>query len=563
MKLTVRKKLIGGFFIICILLAIISTLSVFYMKQINDSYSDIVERRVVIQANMKEVVLQAQTQDSSMRGVLLMNDSESKDQLVESNAKIISLIEKTKELMTIKPNIEKLNNIQETNRLFKKRYEEFLLYAESHDFQDQIAFWENNIVPLGDQIESQSKEFATVTTKIMNEESAKNTEKVQTIINTVITISIVTIIIALFLGYVISNMISKPLNRITRATQKMASGDLSIEEVQVKNKDELGILAGAFNQMVLSIRNLIQQVNVSTEQVAAASEELMASAEQTTQATDQISTAIQEVAIGAEAQGKTIEESTKNIQEMTFGVQKLAQSTITVSEESQETTKEANEGNEAIQKVIYQMDKIHESVDNTSNVLQQLADRSKEIGSILEVITGISDQTNLLALNASIEAARAGEHGKGFAVVANEVKKLAEQSKESADQISTLIQEIQAETVRAVNVMKKGTNEVAVGISVVQETGDGFKRIQKSVEQVALQIKEMASVTEEISANVEQVNASMEQVDDIAKQSSTSTQSVAASSEEQLASMEEITSSSSSLAKMSEELLQQIRKFNI
>ena len=248
---------------------------------------------------------------------------------------------------------------------------------------------------------------------------------------------------------------------------------------------------------------------------------------------------------------------------MTFGVQKLAQSTITVSEESHETTKEANEGNEAIQKVIYQMDKIHESVDNTSNVLQQLADRSKEIGSILEVITGISDQTNLLALNASIEAARAGEHGKGFAVVANEVKKLAEQSKESADQISTLIQEIQAETVRAVNVMKKGTNEVAVGISVVQETGDGFKRIQKSVKQVALQIKEMASVTEEISANVEQVNASMEQVDDIAKQSSTSTQSVAASSEEQLASMEEITSSSSSLAKMSEELLQQIRKFNI
>ena len=120
-------------------------------------------------------------------------------------------------------------------------------------------------------------------------------------------------------------------------------------------------------------------------------------------------------------------------------------------------------------------------LSDTATVIRHLEDQSKEIGKIIEVITGISDQTNLLALNAAIEAARAGEHGKGFAVVADEVRKLAEQSKESADQITTLVQEIQEHTDHAVTVMGKGTNEVELGITVVQDTGEGFKRILQSL----------------------------------------------------------------------------------
>ena len=135
------------------------------------------------------------------------------------------------------------------------------------------------------------------------------------------------------------------------------------------------------------------------------------------------------------------------------------------------------------------MDKIHRSVNDTATVIQHLEERSKEIGKIIDVITGISSQTNLLALNAAIEAARAGEHGKGFAVVADEVKKLAEQSKESADQITTLVEEIQGDTERAVTVMRKGTNEVELGITVVQETGEGFKRILQSIDQVSSKFK--------------------------------------------------------------------------
>ena len=209
------------------------------------------------------------------------------------------------------------------------------------------------------------------------------------------------------------------------------------------------------------------------------------------------------------------------------------------------------------------MDKIHGSVDDTAKVIQKLEERSKEIGQIIEVITGISDQTNLLALNAAIEAARAGEHGKGFAVVADEVKNLAEQSKESADKIANLIQQIQHDTTHAVEMMGKGTADVAEGISVVQVTGEGFKRIQQSIDQVTSQIQEISAVSEEMSASVEQVHASVDQVAQIVKEASTNTENIAAASEEQLASMEEITASSNSLSKMAEDLLAQMKQFKM
>ncbi|MGM9945916.1 MAG: methyl-accepting chemotaxis protein, partial [Lysinibacillus sp.] len=240
-----------------------------------------------------------------------------------------------------------------------------------------------------------------------------------------------------------------------------------------------------------------------------------------------------------------------------------ATATATVVEVSEETTKEAEEGNATIQQVVMQMNKINDSTNDSSTVIRNLEVRSTEIAKIIEVITNISDQTNLLALNAAIEAARAGEHGKGFAVVADEVRKLAEQSKGSADQIANLVREIQVDTEQAVKVMQNGMDDVAVGMTVVQQAGVGFKRIQQSIEQMTSQVQEISAVAQQMSASVEQVNSAMEQVAVKAKQSSKNAEDVAATSEEQLASMEEIASSSTALSKRAEELLAQIRQFKV
>lgn len=371
------------------------------------------------------------------------------------------------------------------------------------------------------------------------------------------------LIISGIIVYIVVTRMTKPIVNLSNASQQIADGDLTIEEINITTKDELGLLGFNFNQMVRSLRGLIQQVSENAEQVAASSEELTASAEQTSHATTQIATAIQEVASGAETQGQGAEESSRAMKEMNISIQRVAEMASSVSEAATESTREANRGNEAIQKVIRQMNAINVSVDHSASVIKQLGERSKEIGKIIEVITGIANQTNLLALNAAIEAARAGEHGRGFTVVADEVRKLAEQSKESADQIAGLIQQIQGDTARAVTVMEKGTNEVAAGMTVVQETGEGFQRILKSIEEVSTQIQEVSAVSEEMSASVEQVSASIEEMARIAQDSASNTQNVASSSEEQLASMEEISSSASSLSKMAEELQMLIRKFKV
>ncbi|RXJ01627.1 hypothetical protein DS745_09095 [Anaerobacillus alkaliphilus] len=239
------------------------------------------------------------------------------------------------------------------------------------------------------------------------------------------------------------------------------------------------------------------------------------------------------------------------------------ETTNVVAETVEETTVQANEGNELLQQVMKQMESIYQSASETSGVINDLDHNSKEINEFVAVITSIADQTNLLALNAAIEAARAGEHGRGFSIVADEVRKLAEQSKKSASKIANLIEIVQAGTSRAVQVMNNGANEVHKGLTLVKETGQIFHMILESVEGVNSEIQEVSAISEEMAASVEQVNATLEEVASISQKAAISTSEVAASSEEQLATMEEVSLSSTSLANLAEDLSVKVRKFKV
>ncbi|WP_313893588.1 methyl-accepting chemotaxis protein [Psychrobacillus sp.] len=368
--------------------------------------------------------------------------------------------------------------------------------------------------------------------------------------------------VAIIGSLLLTRTIIRPILTINNQLKEISEGEGDLtKELVVNTKDEIGELANSFNKMLGSLRTMMRQISITSDQVASSSEELTASAEQTTEATDQIAASIHEIADGSKAQVQGADESSKAMQEITMDIQRVAESTSSISKAAVETNEEAISGNESLQKVILQMNTIHLSVDQSASVVKQLGEQSEEIGNILGVITGIADQTNLLALNAAIEAARAGEHGKGFAVVADEVRKLAEQSKISADQIASLIKQIQGDTAHAVNVMEQGTVEVNAGMQVVKETETGFQKILTSIELVASQIQEVSAVAEEMSASAEQVNASTEEMATIAQISASNTQNVAAASEEQLASMEEISASASSMAKMAEDLQGLIHKF--
>jgi len=380
-------------------------------------------------------------------------------------------------------------------------------------------------------------------------------------------ISLATIAVVLLVAAVVvilfARRIARPIRKIESAAARIAAGDISANRLDIRSNDEIGRLGRAFEAMSENLRALIIKVGASTDQVAASAEELNASAEQSAQAAMQIAQVITEVAVGAEKQQKAVEHTAATVEQMSAGIRQIADNTEKVASASANSAEIAATGSKSIEESIGQMNIIEKTVTKSAEVVAKLGERSKEIGHIVEVISGIAGQTNLLALNAAIEAARAGEQGRGFAVVAEEVRKLAEQSQEAAKQIADLIGEIRLDTDQAVAAMHEGTQEVRTGAEVVTHAGQAFQDIFGAVNAVSRQIGEISGSIQELAGGSQQIVKAVQDIDAVSKETSSQTQTVSAATQEQSATMQEIAASSQALAKMAEELITAVNKFRL
>ena len=380
-------------------------------------------------------------------------------------------------------------------------------------------------------------------------------------------ISLATIAVVLLVAAVVvilfARRIARPIRKIESAAARIAAGDISANRLDIRSNDEIGRLGRAFEAMSENLRALIKKVGASTDQVAASAEELNASAEQSAQAAMQIAQVITEVAVGAEKQQKAVEHTAATVEQMSAGIRQIADNTEKVASASANSAEIAATGSKSIEKSIGQMNIIEKTVTKSAEVVAKLGERSKEIGHIVEVISGIAGQTNLLALNAAIEAARAGEQGRGFAVVAEEVRKLAEQSQEAAKQIAGLIGEIRQDTDQAVAAMHEGTREVRTGAEVVTQAGQAFQDIFGAVNAVSRQIGEISGSIQELAGGSQQIVQAVQDIDAVSRETSSQTQTVSAATQEQSATMQEIAASSQALAKMAEELSEAVSKFRL
>ncbi|MGG2200811.1 MULTISPECIES: methyl-accepting chemotaxis protein [Paenibacillus] len=364
----------------------------------------------------------------------------------------------------------------------------------------------------------------------------------------------------IFISFYLS--VKRAVSALEQTATEVTNGNLT-SRVQLQTRDELAIVGNSFNQMTEAFRNAIQTSITVSERVAVSAQSLTQSASQSTETSNRITDAIQEVAQGANTQLKGAEETSTAMEEMAQGVQRIAETSSSVSEAATQTSQLAQKGNDAVRKAVKQMENIHKHVDTSAKVIEELGARSQEIGSISSLITDVAIQTNLLALNASIEAARAGEHGAGFMVVASEVKKLAEQTKTAAAQISELIQHIQGQTKDASVHMNEGVLETKRGQEVIKQTGDAFEQIMSAVEHVAHQIQEVSAAAEQMSAGTQQVTASMGEIVSISRVSADNALQVSSSSQEQLATMQEIHASAEALHASAQELQQVIRRYTV
>lgn len=357
----------------------------------------------------------------------------------------------------------------------------------------------------------------------------------------------------------------KPLYTVTNHAAELADGNLTLEPIRVpeKAKDEIATLSRSFNQMYANLKNIIATVYESSNELSASSEELVANAKQSAEATEKVTASVEQVSAGAHTQLEQITESSRAISEVASGISHIASTASDVATSSEDASLKARQGGDKINNAVTQMKEIEQVVNETMSSISQLDIRSKAIENIVDAITQIADQTNLLALNAAIEAARAGDAGKGFAVVADEVRKLAEESNSSAQQIAEIIHSIQRDTQQTVQHMEKVNENVVNGVETIETTGEAFKEIITSSQNVTHQIQEVSAVSEQMAASAQQVSATFETINAITEQSVDATGQVSALSEEQLASTEEISSASSLLNDLALKLNEQVSRFRL
>jgi methyl-accepting chemotaxis protein len=353
-------------------------------------------------------------------------------------------------------------------------------------------------------------------------ESFKNSQAVyQHSRHIAIIIITITSILGFLMGLLISRSISKPIDQLENSAKELTQGDLTIPDVVLKNQDEIGNLATAFNTLKNTQKDIIKKLAATSSNLTDMAGTLSSQAQQTSASATETATTMAEVSA--------------SVEEVSGNIQRIGATT-------EEGAQQAKQGEQSVTQAITQMQTIDEAALGVKDVFEAVNKKSIEINQIVELITNIADQTNLLALNAAIEAARAGEAGKGFAVVAEEVRKLAENSANATKSIKQSIEAIQTETLRAVESMGVARREVDAGKAIVQETGVAFKEIITGVDGLVIQFESITAATEQMSSAV---------------------QNIAAATEEQTASIEEVSALAESLSSLAEELNGLIKQFKI
>ena len=335
----------------------------------------------------------------------------------------------------------------------------------------------------------------------------------------IIELSLVTVVLFtvfyLFVGLYFS--IINNVKRVGTATQKMADGDLNTR-LTLRGNDEMQEIATDFNSMAEKFEALVQQIVSATSQLAAASEE--------------VAVISQESASNLNQQRSETEQVATAMNEMSATVHEVAKNAGDASGAAANADNEAKAGNSIVGQASHSIDELAHEVENAATVIQQLAQDSDSIGSVLTVIKGIAEQTNLLALNAAIEAARAGEQGRGFAVVADEVRTLAGRTQESTQEIESMIDKLQSGAKNAVTAMETGREKATIGVEQTKQAGEALAAITRAVTTISEMNTQIASAAEEQSATTEEMNKNIININQLADQTANSAdQSTAASAE--------------------------------
>ncbi|MDN5482374.1 MAG: methyl-accepting chemotaxis protein [Pseudomonas sp.] len=333
----------------------------------------------------------------------------------------------------------------------------------------------------------------------------------------VVGLLVVATALTLLFAWLLTRSITLPIAQALEAAEEVAEGNLT-RPITVDGNDEAGRLLAAMAKMQHKLRDTLQRIAGSATQLASAAEELNA-------VTD-------ESARGLTQQNNEIEQAATAVNEMTSAVEEVARNAVSTSEASRNATTSAGDGRDLVQETVSAIERMSTDVQATASLIGDLANESRDIGKVLDVIRGLADQTNLLALNAAIEAARAGEAGRGFAVVADEVRALAHRTQQSTSEIERMIGSIQTGTEHAVDSMRNSTERAESTLNIARGAGLSLDTINTAIVEINERNLVIASAAEEQAQVAREVDRNLVNIRDLSVQSATGASQTSAASGE-------------------------------
>jgi methyl-accepting chemotaxis protein len=515
----ISTKLVAGFGITILLLAIISLTSISSLNSTGDIARDVSTVRIPQKDDLATITQAILSTAWYMRDAMLADGQAAIDkqlQLMSKNPKAVSeAFERLEKSLTTEQGKKLYADVIEKRKAYNEvraPLVQLLKEGRQKEAIEMKAKLEPRLVAYVDSLDK----LDDLINGLANEKGKQAMSETSRALIIIIILSLAAFGLAVIVAIAIIRGVTKPLNIAVETAHLVAAGDLTVR-IDDSGKSETGQLMVAMREMTDKLKGVISDIKQASVSVASGSEQLSASSEEITRTMNDQSNRSSQIATAAEEMSQTVIDIAKNAS--------------TIAQSSSETAAKARTGADVVRKSISESKEIAETVSKSTEVVQSLGVKSQQIGEIVAVINDIADQTNLLALNAAIEAARAGEQGRGFAVVADEVRKLAERTAKATTEISQMIGAIQGEVTSAVSVMGDTNEKVNLGLKYSLEAGEELKQIvvsacnlQKLVEQIAAATEEMSTTAESISGDIQAVAGGAREIsggsDQIAQSSS-------------------------------------------